>query len=334
MTVRVAINGFGRIGRTFFRAAQTEGVGFEIVAINDLTDVATLAHLLKYDSIMGRFNAEVEVKEGALVVDGKEIKILAERDPQNLPWKDLGVDVVLESTGFFTDGTKAKAHIEAGAKKVILSAPGKNIDGTFVMGVNDDQYDAANHHIVSNASCTTNCLAPMAKVLNDAFGIKQGLMTTIHAYTADQRLQDAPHRDLRRARAAAVNMVPTSTGAAAAVGLVLPELKGKLDGFAVRVPTITGSITDLTFTAEREVTVEEVNAAVKAAAEGPLKGIIKYNEDPIVSKDIEGEPISTVFDAPLTKVIGDQVKVIAWYDNEYGYVARLVMFTNKVVASL
>ncbi len=334
MTVRVAINGFGRIGRTFFRAAQTEGVGFEIVAINDLTDVKTLAHLLKYDSIMGRFNAEVEVKEGALVVDGKEIKILAERDPQNLPWKDLGVDVVLESTGFFTEGSKAKAHIEAGAKKVILSAPGKNIDGTFVMGVNDDQYDAANHHIVSNASCTTNCLAPMAKVLNDAFGIKQGLMTTIHAYTADQRLQDAPHRDLRRARAAAVNMVPTSTGAAAAVGLVLPELKGKLDGFAVRVPTITGSITDLTFTAEREVTVEEVNAAVKAAAEGPLKGIIKYNEDPIVSKDIEGEPISTVFDAPLTKVIGDQVKVIAWYDNEYGYVARLVMFTNKVVASL
>ena len=334
MTVRVAINGFGRIGRTFFRVAQTEGVGFEIVAINDLTDVETLAHLLKYDSIMGRFGAEVEVKEGALVVDGKEIKILAERDPQNLPWKDLGVDVVLESTGFFTDGTKAKAHIEAGAKKVILSAPGKNIDGTFVMGVNDDQYDAANHHIVSNASCTTNCLAPMAKVLNDAFGIKQGLMTTIHAYTADQRLQDAPHRDLRRARAAAVNMVPTSTGAAAAVGLVLPELKGKLDGFAVRVPTITGSITDLTFTAEREVTVEEVNAAVKAAAEGPMKGIIKYNEDPIVSKDIEGEPISTVFDAPLTKVIGDQVKVIAWYDNEYGYVARLVMFTNKVVASL
>ena len=334
MTVRVAINGFGRIGRTFFRAAQTEGVGFEIVAINDLTDVETLAHLLKYDSIMGRFDEEVEVKEGALVVGGKEIKILAERDPQNLPWKDLGVDVVLESTGFFTDGTKAKAHLEAGAKKVILSAPGKNIDGTFVMGVNDDQYDAANHHIVSNASCTTNCLAPMAKVLNDAFGIKQGLMTTIHAYTADQRLQDAPHRDLRRARAAAVNMVPTSTGAAAAVGLVLPELKGKLDGFAVRVPTITGSITDLTFTAEREVTVEEVNAAVKAAAEGPMKGIIKYNEDPIVSKDIEGEPISTVFDAPLTKVIGDQVKVIAWYDNEYGYVSRLVKFTNKVVASL
>ena len=334
MTTRVGINGFGRIGRNFFRAAIEQGADLEVVAVNDLTDNKTLAHLLKYDSIMGRFDEEVEVKEGALVVGGKEIKILAERDPQNLPWKDLGVDVVLESTGFFTDGTKAKAHLEAGAKKVILSAPGKNIDGTFVMGVNDDQYDAANHHIVSNASCTTNCLAPMAKVLNDAFGIKQGLMTTIHAYTADQRLQDAPHRDLRRARAAAVNMVPTSTGAAAAVGLVLPELKGKLDGFAVRVPTITGSITDLTFTAEREVTVEEVNAAVKAAAEGPMKGIIKYNEDPIVSKDIEGEPISTVFDAPLTKVIGDQVKVIAWYDNEYGYVARLVMFTNKVVASL
>ena len=334
MTVRVAINGFGRIGRTFFRAARAEAKGFEIVAINDLTDPKTLANLLKYDSIMGRLGADVEVKDDALVVDGKEIKILAERNPADLPWKDLGVDVVLESTGFFTEGSKAQAHIDAGAKKVIISAPGKNIDGTFVMGVNDDQYDPQNHHIVSNASCTTNCLAPLAKVLNDSFGIEKGLMTTIHAYTADQRLQDAPHSDLRRARAAAVNMVPTSTGAAAAVGLVLPELKGKLDGFAVRVPTITGSITDLTFTAEREVTVEEVNAAVKAAAEGPMKGIIKYNEDPIVSKDIEGEPISTVFDAPLTKVIGDQVKVIAWYDNEYGYVARLVMFTNKVVASL
>ena len=334
MTVRVAINGFGRIGRTFFRAARAEAKGFEIVAINDLTDPKTLANLLKYDSIMGRLGADVEVKDDALVVDGKEIKILAERNPADLPWKDLGVDVVLESTGFFTEGSKAQAHIDAGAKKVIISAPGKNIDGTFVMGVNDDQYDPQNHHIVSNASCTTNCLAPLAKVLNDSFGIEKGLMTTIHAYTADQRLQDAPHRDLRRARAAAVNMVPTSTGAAAAVGLVLPELKGKLDGFAVRVPTITGSITDLTFTASREVTVEEVNAAVKAAAEGPMKGIIKYNEDPIVSKDIEGESISTVFDAPLTKVIGDQVKVIAWYDNEYGYVSRLVMFTNKVVASL
>ena len=334
MTVRVAINGFGRIGRTFFRAAREEGVGFEIVAINDLTNVDTLAHLLKYDSIMGRLDAEVEVKENALVVDGKDIKILAERNPADLPWKDLGVDVVLESTGFFTEGSKAQAHIDAGAKKVIISAPGKNIDGTFVMGVNDDQYDPATQHIVSNASCTTNCLAPLAKVLNDSFGIERGLMTTIHAYTADQRLQDAPHSDLRRARAAAVNMVPTSTGAAAAVGIVLPELKGKLDGFAVRVPTITGSITDLTFTTNREVTKEEVNAALKAAAEGPMKGIIKYSEDPIVSKDIEGEGISTIFDAPLTKVIGNQVKVIAWYDNEYGYVARLVMFTNKVVASL
>ena len=334
MTVRVAINGFGRIGRTFFRAAREEGVGFKIVAINDLTNVDTLAHLLKYDSIMGRLDAEVEVKENALVVDGKEIKILAERNPADLPWKDLGVDVVLESTGFFTEGSKAQAHIDAGAKKVIISAPGKNIDGTFVMGVNDDQYDPATQHIVSNASCTTNCLAPLAKVLNDSFGIERGLMTTIHAYTADQRLQDAPHSDLRRARAAAVNMVPTSTGAAAAVGIVLPELKGKLDGFAVRVPTITGSITDLTFTTNREVTKEEVNAALKAAAEGPMKGIIKYSEDPIVSKDIEGEGISTIFDAPLTKVIGNQVKVIAWYDNEYGYVARLVMFTNKVVASL
>ena len=334
MTVRVAINGFGRIGRTFFRAARAEAKGFEIVAINDLTDPKTLANLLKYDSIMGRLGADVEVKDDALVVDGKEIKILAERNPADLPWKDLGVDVVLESTGFFTEGSKAQAHIDAGAKKVIISAPGKNIDGTFVMGVNDDQYDPQNHHIVSNASCTTNCLAPLAKVLNDSFGIEKGLMTTIHAYTADQRLQDAPHSDLRRARAAAVNMVPTSTGAAAAVGLVLPELKGKLDGFAVRVPTITGSITDLTFTASREVTKEEVNAALKAAAEGPMKGIIMYSEDPIVSKDIEGEGISTIFDAPLTKVIGDQVKVIAWCDNEYGYVSRLVMFTNKVVASL
>ena len=334
MTVRVAINGFGRIGRTFFRAARAEAEGFEIVAINDLTDPKTLANLLKYDSIMGRLGVDVEVKDDALVVDGKEIKILAERNPADLPWKNLGVDVVLESTGFFTEGSKAQAHIDAGAKKVIISAPGKNIDGTFVMGVNDDQYDPQNHHIVSNASCTTNCLAPLAKVLNDSFGIEKGLMTTIHAYTADQRLQDAPHSDLRRARAAAVNMVPTSTGAAAAVGLVLPELKGKLDGFAVRVPTITGSITDLTFTASREVTKEEVNAALKAAAEGPMKGIIKYSEDPIVSKDIEGEGISTIFDAPLTKVIGDQVKVIAWYDNEYGYVSRLVMFTNKVVASL
>ncbi len=334
MTVRVAINGFGRIGRSFLRAAMEHGEGFEVVAINDLTDVKSLAHLLKYDSIMGRFPGEIAVSENGFSVNGKEIKVLGVRNPADLPWKDLNVDIVLESTGFFTRGEKARAHIEAGAKKVILSAPGKDIDGTFVMGVNDQDYDPSTMNVVSNASCTTNCLAPLAKVLNDKIGIEKGLMTTIHAYTADQRLQDAPHKDLRRARAAALNMVPTSTGAAAAVGLVLPELKGKLDGFAVRVPTPTGSIVDLTFEASQETTVEEVNAAVKEAAEGAFKGIITYNEDPIVSKDIEGEPVSTVFDAPLTKVIGNQVKVIAWYDNEYGYTSRLVMFTNKVVSSL
>lgn len=334
MTVCVAINGFGRIGRSFLRAAMEHGECFEVVAINDLTDVKSLAHLLKYDSIMGRFPGEIAVSENGFSVNGKEIKVLGMRNPADLPWKDLNVDIVLESTGFFTRGEKARAHIEAGAKKVILSAPGKDIDGTFVMGVNDQDYDPSTMNVVSNASCTTNCLAPLAKVLNDKIGIEKGLMTTIHAYTADQRLQDAPHKDLRRARAAALNMVPTSTGAAAAVGLVLPELKGKLDGFAVRVPTPTGSIVDLTFEASQETTVEEVNAAVKEAAEGAFKGIITYNEDPIVSKDIEGEPVSTVFDAPLTKVIGNQVKVIAWYDNEYGYTSRLVMFTNKVVSSL
>ncbi len=334
MTVRVAINGFGRIGRSFFRAAQAHAEGFEIVAINDLTDNKTLAHLLKYDSVMGTLDSEVSFDEESITVDGKVIKVLAERDPANLPWKDLDIDIVIESTGFFTDGTKAQAHRDAGAKKVIISAPGKNIDGTFVVGVNDDTYDNESMHIVSNASCTTNCLAPMAKVLNDAFGIEKGLMTTIHAYTSDQRLLDAPHSDLRRARAAALNMVPTSTGAAAAVGLVLPELKGKLDGFAVRVPTPTGSLTDLTFEAKREVTVEEVNEAMQKAAEGEFKGLIKYSTDPIVSKDIEGEAVSTIFDAPLTKVIGNQVKVVAWYDNEFGYVSRLVLFTNKVAAAL
>ncbi|MEU4206411.1 type I glyceraldehyde-3-phosphate dehydrogenase [Rothia terrae] len=334
MTVRVAINGFGRIGRSFFRAAQAHAEGFEIVAINDLTDNKTLAHLLKYDSVMGTLDSEVSSDEESITVDGKAIKVLAERDPANLPWKDLDIDIVIESTGFFTDGTKAQAHRDAGAKKVIISAPGKNIDGTFVVGVNDDTYDNESMHIVSNASCTTNCLAPMAKVLNDAFGIEKGLMTTIHAYTSDQRLLDAPHSDLRRARAAALNMVPTSTGAAAAVGLVLPELKGKLDGFAVRVPTPTGSLTDLTFEAKREVTVEEVNEAMQKAAEGEFKGLIKYSTDPIVSKDIEGEAVSTIFDAPLTKVIGNQVKVVAWYDNEFGYVSRLVLFTNKVAAAL
>lgn len=334
MTIRVGINGFGRIGRNFFRALTERGSDIEVVAVNDLTDNKTLAHLLKHDSVLGNLKKDVSYDEDSITVDGHRIKVFAERDPKNLTWGDLDVDIVVESTGFFTDANAAKAHIDAGAKKVIISAPAKNEDATFVVGVNHTDYDPAKHNIISNASCTTNCLAPLAKVLNDSFGIEKGLMTTIHAYTADQRLQDAPHSDLRRARAAAVNMVPTSTGAAAAVGLVLPELKGKLDGFAVRVPTITGSITDLTFTASREVTKEEVNAALKAAAEGPMKGIIKYSEDPIVSKDIEGEGISTIFDAPLTKVIGDQVKVIAWYDNEYGYVSRLVMFTNKVVASL
>ena len=333
MTVRVAINGFGRIGRTFFRAAQTEGVGFEIVAINDLTDVETLAHLLKYDSIMGRFGAEVEVKEGALVVDGKEIKILAERDPQNLPWKDLGVDVVLESTGFFTEGSKAKAHIEAGAKKVVISAPAKNVDGTFVMGVNDGDY-TNDLNIVSNASCTTNCLAPLAKVLHENFGIERGIMTTIHSYTGDQRILDAPHKDLRRARAAALNMIPTKTGAAQAVALVLPELKGRFDGLAVRVPTPTGSLTDLTFVAEKEVSVEAVKAAVKAAAEGELKGVLEYTEDPIVSHDIVGNPHTSIFDATETKVIGNLVKVLSWYDNEWGYSNALVRLTALVGSKL
>jgi glyceraldehyde 3-phosphate dehydrogenase len=334
VTVRIGINGFGRIGRNYFRAVREQGENIEIVAVNDLTDPETLAHLLKHDSIMGTLDAEVEVRDGNIYVDGHELRVLSEKDPANLPWKDLGVDIVLESTGLFTDGEKAKAHLEAGARKVILSAPGKNIDGTFVMGVNDQDYDSSKHNIVSNASCTTNCLAPLAKVLNDSFGIKEGLMTTIHAYTADQRLQDAPHKDLRRARAAAVNMVPTSTGAAKTVGKVLPALEGKLDGLAIRVPVITGSITDLTFTPEKEATAEQVNAALKEAAEGELKGIIKYSEEPLVSKDIEGEPIATVFDAPLTTVIGGQVKVFAWYDNEWGYTSRTVMFTNKLAAEL
>jgi glyceraldehyde 3-phosphate dehydrogenase len=324
VTVRVGINGFGRIGRNFFRAARAAGADIEIVAVNDLTDTKTLAHLLKYDSILGRLDAEVTVSGEEIVVDGKAIKVLAERDPGALPWKDLGVDVVVESTGFFTDATKAKAHIDGGAKKVLISAPAKNEDLTIVMGVNHTDYDPARHHIVSNASCTTNCLAPMAKVLNDVFGIEKGLMTTIHAYTQDQNLQDGPHKDLRRARAAAINIVPTSTGAAKAISLVIPALKGKLDGFALRVPVPTGSATDLTFTAGRETTVEEVNAAIKAAAEGELKGFLKYTEDPIVSSDIVTDPSSCVFDAGLTKVIGNQVKVVGWYDNEWGYSNRLV----------
>jgi len=330
VTIRVGINGFGRIGRNFYRAILASGADIEIVGVNDLTDNKTLAHLLKYDTVLGRFPLSVSYDENNIIVDGKNIRALAERDPANLPWAELGADIVIESTGFFTDATKAKAHLAAGAKKVIISAPASNEDGTFVMGVNHTDYDAANHHIISNASCTTNCLAPMAKALNDAIGIERGLMTTIHAYTGDQNLQDGPHKDLRRARAAAQNIVPTSTGAAKAVALVLPELKGKLDGFAMRVPTITGSATDLTFTASRAVTVEEVNAAVKAAAEGPLKGVLSYVEDDIVSSDIVTDPHQSIFDSKLTKVSGDLVKVVAWYDNEWGYSSSLVALTSYV----
>jgi len=330
VTIKVGINGFGRIGRNFYRAIIASGADIEIVGVNDLTDNKTLAHLLKYDTVLGRFPLSVEFDDENIIVDGKKIRALEERDPANLPWAELGADIVIESTGFFTDALKAKAHIDAGAKKVIISAPAKNEDGTFVVGVNHTDYDAATQHIISNASCTTNCLAPVAKALNDAIGIERGLMTTIHAYTGDQNLQDGPHRDLRRARAAAQNIVPTSTGAAKAVALVLPELKGKLDGFALRVPTITGSATDLTFTASREVTVDEVNAAVKAAAEGPLKGVLEYVEDEIVSSDIVTNPHQSIFDSKLTKVIGDQVKIIAWYDNEWGYSNSLVALTSYV----
>lgn len=334
MTTRVGINGFGRIGRNFFRAALEQGADIEIVAVNDLTDTKTLAHLLKYDSILGRFGGEVSYDESSIIVNGKAIKVLAQRNPADLPWGELGVEVVVESTGFFTDGEKAKAHIEAGAKKVVISAPAKNVDGTFVMGVNEGDYDNETMNIVSNASCTTNCLAPLAKVLHENFGIVRGIMTTIHSYTGDQRVLDAPHGDLRRARAAALNMIPTKTGAAQAVALVLPDLKGKFDGLAVRVPTPTGSLTDLTFQAEKEVTVESINAAVKVAAEGELKGILEYTEDPIVSTDIVGDPHSSIFDASETKVIGDLVKVLSWYDNEWGYSNRLVQLTALVGSKL
>ncbi|GIG34878.1 type I glyceraldehyde-3-phosphate dehydrogenase [Cellulomonas pakistanensis] len=330
MTIKVGINGFGRIGRNFYRAIVASGADIEIVGVNDLTDNQTLAHLLKYDTVLGRFPLSVDFDDDNIIVDGKNIRALAERDPANLPWAELGADIVIESTGFFTDAEKAKAHITAGAKKVIISAPAKNEDGTFVVGVNHESYDPATQHIISNASCTTNCLAPLAKALNDSIGIERGLMTTIHAYTGDQNLQDGPHRDLRRARAAAQNIVPTSTGAAKAVALVLPELKGKLDGYALRVPTITGSATDLTFTASREVTVDEVNAAVKAAAEGPLKGVLAYVTDEIVSSDIVTDPHQSIFDSKLTKVIGDQVKVVSWYDNEWGYSNSLVTLTSYV----
>jgi glyceraldehyde 3-phosphate dehydrogenase len=333
MSVKVAINGFGRIGRNVFRAAHDSGADLDIVAINDLVDTETLAHLLKYDSILGRFDVEVEAGDGSITVDGKEIKVLAERDPADLPWGDLGVDVVLESTGFFTKRDDAAKHLTAGAKKVIISAPATGPDVTVALGVNFEDYDPENHNIISNASCTTNCLAPFAKAINDSVGIEQGLMTTIHAYTSDQRLQDMPHKDLRRARAAAQNLIPTTTGAAKAVGLVLPELAGKLNGFAVRAPVITGSVVDLTFTPSKATSAEEVNAAVKAAAEGPLKGILSYTEDPIVSTDIVGDPHSSIFDAQLTQVIGDGtlVKAVSWYDNEWGYSNRCVELLGKVL---
>ena len=334
MTVKVGINGFGRIGRNYYRALVESGADLEVVAVNDLTDNKTLAHLLKYDSILGRLDGDVTYDDESISVDGKKFAAWAERDQAKLDWKSVGADVVVESTGFFTDAEKAKAHIDGGAKKVIISAPAKNEDLTVVMGVNDDKYDGS-QTIISNASCTTNCLAPMAKALNDDLGIVKGLMTTIHAYTQDQNLQDAPHKDLRRSRAAALNIVPTTTGAAKAVALVLPELKGKLDGYALRVPTPTGSATDLTFEAGRETTVEEVNAIVKKAAEeGPLKGYLVYTEDPIVSKDIETDPASCIFDAGLTKVIGNQVKVVGWYDNEWGYSNRLVDLVGLVGKSL
>lgn len=335
MTTRIGINGFGRIGRNYFRAALAQGADLEIVAVNDLTSPEALAHLFKYDSVGGRLQETIEVKDGNIVVDGNIVKVLAERDPAKLPWGELGVDIVIESTGFFTKAADAQKHIDAGAKKVLISAPASDEDITIVMGVNDSLYDPAAHHIISNASCTTNCLGPLAKVVNDVFGIERGLMTTIHAYTADQNLQDGPHKDLRRARAAAINMVPTSTGAAKAIGLVLPELKGKLDGYAIRVPVPTGSATDLTVTVSRETTVEEVNAALKAASEtAELKGLLTYTDEPIVSSDIVGDPASSIFDSGLTKVIGNQVKVVSWYDNEWGYSNRLVDLTELVAAKL
>jgi glyceraldehyde 3-phosphate dehydrogenase len=334
VTVRVGVNGFGRIGRNFWRAVTAGGYDIEIVAFNDLGDVATMAHLLKYDSVLGRLSEEVQVTDEGISVGGRTIKALAERDPGKLPWGELGVDVVVESTGFFTSAKDARKHVdEGGAKKVIISAPAKGEDLTVVLGVNDSTLDGS-QTVISNASCTTNCLGPMAKVLHDAVGIEQGLMTTIHAYTQDQNLQDAPHKDLRRARAAAINIVPTSTGAAAAIGRVLPELDGKLDGYALRVPVPTGSSTDLTATVSRETSAEEINAAFRAAADGPLKGILRYSEDPIVSSDIVTDPSSCVFDAPLTKVIGNQVKIVGWYDNEWGYSNRLADLVMLVGSKL
>jgi glyceraldehyde 3-phosphate dehydrogenase len=335
MAVSAGINGFGRIGRNLFRAAHAAEADIDWVGVNDITDTRTLAQLLKYDSILGRFPGTIEHTENSLIVDGKELKVFSERDPAALPWRDLGVDVVVESTGLFTKRDAAAKHLEAGAKKVIISAPATDPDVTLVPGVNDDAYDPENHNIISNASCTTNCLAPVARVLHDAIGIESGVMTTIHAYTQDQNLQDAPHKDLRRARAAAINLVPTSTGAAKAIGLVVPELAGKLNGIAVRAPVPTGSVIDLVFSASRQTSVEEVNEAIRSRADsGPLEGILQYNEDPIVSSDIITSPYSSIFDAPLTMVIdGRLVKVVAWYDNEWGYSNRLVDLTERVLAT-
>ena len=334
MGIKVGINGFGRIGRNYLRAEMAKGTDLEIVAVNDLSDPKALAHLLKYDSVTGRLDAEVRVEGQNIIVGDYKIKVLAERDPAALCWGDLGVDIVIESTGRFTDAKDAIKHIEAGAKKVLISAPATGEDATFVIGVNEHLYDPANHHIISNASCTTNCLAPLAKVFNDEFGIENGLMTTVHAYTADQNLQDGPHSDLRRARAAAINIVPSSTGAAKAIGLVLPELKGKLDGYALRVPVPTGSITDLTLLSKKKVTIDEIKAAYRKAAEGPLKGILKYTEDEIVSSDIVTDPHSSIFDAGLVKVIDQTVKISSWYDNEWGYSNRLVDLTVLVANKL
>jgi glyceraldehyde 3-phosphate dehydrogenase len=331
---RIGINGFGRIGRNYLRAALAQNSDLEIVAVNDLSDPKSLAHLLKYDSVGGRLDAAVSVDGDSIVVNGKSIRVLAERDPAKIDWAELGVEIVVESTGFFTNADDARKHIEAGAKKVIISAPATGEDATFVIGVNEHLYEPENHHVISNASCTTNCLAPLVKVFMDNFGIKNGLMTTIHAYTADQNLQDGPHSDLRRARAAAINIVPSTTGAAKAIGIVIPELKGKLDGFALRVPIPTGSITDLTLISEKTVTVEEINAAYKKAAEGELKGILMYTEDPIVSSDIVGDPHSSIYDSGLIRVIDNTVKLSSWYDNEWGYSNRLVELTALVASKL
>ncbi len=334
MTTRIAINGFGRIGRNLLRAIRKYDLDVQVVAVNDLTDPVTLGHLTKYDSVHGRFPGEVRVEGSSIVIDGTPIAVLSERDPAALPWGDLGVDVVVESTGFFTERDKAAKHLEAGARKVIISAPAKNEDITIVMGANEGDYDPQQHHVISNASCTTNSVVPMAKVLHESFGIAQGLMTTVHAYTGDQRIHDAPHEDLRRARAAAVSIIPTTTGAAKAAALALPELKGRLDGMALRVPIPDGSVTDLTLLLEREVTVAEINAAMRAAAEGPLKGILEYCEDPIVSIDVVGNPHSCVFDSLATMASGRLVKVLGWYDNEWGYSVRLAQLTALVAGRL